>query len=177
MVWCHGRPVTREKYFDNLISVIEEATSGLPLWIIILFYYDLLTTWLFECLSYCTFTVSVKFCVWSINLFTCNSSMIDTSGFATKHVVVYICVCKTSYHLLISPPPTNLPNSIPAPYHSTYHALQQQRVTLHWREIKLTAKVHRIWRQYTCYFPANGSTNTDVFFSLKHFASQGKSYP
>ena len=56
----------------------------------------------------------------------------------------YTCsgFCKTSYHLLISPPPTNLPNTI-----------------------------DRQDCQYTCYFPhhytrdfpANGSTNPDVF--------------
>ena len=39
-----------------------------------------------------------------------------TSGFATTHVVVsdYTCsgFCKTSYYLLISPPPTNLANML-----------------------------------------------------------------
>ena len=30
----------------------------------------------------------------------------------TTQVVVYLCVCKTSYHLLISPTPINLPNTL-----------------------------------------------------------------
>ena len=70
----------------------------------------------------------------------------------------YTCsgFCKTSYHLSISPPPTNLPKSLPAPYHSTYHALQQQRVTLERNKID---RKSRMWCQYTCYFPAKGSTN------------------
>ena len=74
----------------------------------------------------------------------------------------YTCsgFCKTSYHLLISPPPTNLPNSLPSPYHSISHAPQQQRVTLERNGIDRQSKM---WRQYTCYFPANGSMNPDVF--------------
>ena len=44
--------------------------------------------------------------------------IILSSGFATTHVVDFLWVCRTSYHLLISPPPTKLPNSLPAPYHS-----------------------------------------------------------
>ena len=50
---------------------------------------------------------------------------------------------KTSYHLLISQPPTNLPNTL----------------KIHTGE----NKIDRQGRQYTCYFPANGSTNPDVF--------------
>ena len=86
--------------------------------------------------------------------------IIITSGFATTHVVDFLWVCKTSYHLLISPPPTNLPNSLPSPYHSTCHAPQQQRVTLERNKID---RQSRMWRQYTCYFPANRSTNPDEF--------------
>ena len=57
----------------------------------------------------------------------------------------YTCsgFCKTSYHLLISPPPTNLPNTL----------------KIHTGE----NKIDRQGRQYTCYIPANGSTNPDVF--------------
>ena len=40
----------------------------------------------------------------------------NTSGFATSHGVVFVWVWKTSYHLLTSPPPTNLLNSLSAPY-------------------------------------------------------------
>ena len=71
----------------------------------------------------------------------------------------YTCsgFCKTSYHLLISPPPTNLPNTL----------------KIHTGENKVDRK-SRMWRQYTCYFPANGSTNPDVF-QPKTFQSQGKS--
>ena len=57
-------------------------------------------------------------------------TIIITSGFATTHVGDFLWVCKTSYHLLIFPPPTNLPNSLPLPYHSTCHAPKQQGVTL-----------------------------------------------
>ena len=42
----------------------------------------------------------------SYELHSCR--IINTSGFATTHVVV----SKTSYHLLISPPPSNLPNAL-----------------------------------------------------------------
>ena len=52
------------------------------------------------------------------------------SGFATTHLVDFLWDFKTSYHLLIFPLPTNLPNSLPSPCHSTYDAPQQQRVTL-----------------------------------------------
>ena len=60
----------------------------------------------------------------------------------------YTCCgfCKISYHLLISPPPTNLPNTF----------------NIHTRENKIDRQ-SRIWCQYKFYFPANGSTNTDVF--------------
>ena len=63
----------------------------------------------------------------------------STSGFITTHVVVYLWVCKTSYHLLISPPNTNLLNYLPAPYHSPSIPVKDS----HWREtlIKLTARV------------------------------------
>ena len=65
--------------------------------------------------------------------------LFKTSGFATSHVVVYLWVCKTSYHLFFSPPPTNLPNSLPTPYHSPSIPVKDS----HWREtlIKLTARV------------------------------------
>ena len=57
----------------------------------------------------------------------------------------YTCsgFCKTTYHLLISPPPTNLPNTL----------------KIHTGE----NKIDRQGRQYACYFPANGSTYPDVF--------------
>ena len=57
----------------------------------------------------------------------------------------YTCsgFCKTSYHLLISPLPTNLPNTL----------------KIHTGE----NRIDRQGRQYTCYFPDNGSTNPDVF--------------
>ena len=60
----------------------------------------------------------------------------------------YTCsgFCKTSYHLLVSPPPTNLPNTLKV--HTGENNIDRQS---------------RMWRQYTCYFPANGSTNPDVF--------------
>ena len=76
-----------------------------------------------------------------------SDSGIKTSGFATSHVVVFLSVCKTSYHLLISPPPTNLPNTL----------------KIHTVEKKFTARVASILFHYTRYFPANGSTNSDVF--------------
>ena len=38
--------------------------------------------------------------------------IIYTIGFATTYVVVFVWNCKTSYHLLISPPPTNLANTL-----------------------------------------------------------------
>ena len=62
----------------------------------------------------------------------------------------YTCsgFCKTSYHLLISPPPTNLPNTL----------------KIHTGENKIDCQ-SRMWRQYTCFFPANGSTKSDVFQS------------
>ena len=51
----------------------------------------------------------------------------------------YICsgFCKTSYHLLISPTPTNLPNTL----------------KIHTGENKIDRQ-SRMWRQYTCYFSA-----------------------
>ena len=60
----------------------------------------------------------------------------------------YTCTgfCKTSYHLLVSPPPTNIPNTLKV--HTGENNIDRQC---------------RMWRQYTCYFPANGSTNPDVF--------------
>ena len=62
-----------------------------------------------------------------------------TKGFATTHVVGFLWVCKTSYHLSISPPPTNLPNSLPYPI--TQHATHLKNKESHWREIKLTVRV------------------------------------
>ena len=77
----------------------------------------------------------------------------------------YTCsgFCKTSYHLIISPPPTNLPNSLPAPCHSPSIPVNVS----YWREtfIKLTTSVASIHAHYTRYFPAKGSTNPDVFQS------------
>ena len=60
----------------------------------------------------------------------------------------YTCsgFCKTSYLLLISSPPTNLLNTLKI--HSGENKIDRQS---------------RKQRQYTCYFPANGSTNPDVF--------------
>ena len=60
----------------------------------------------------------------------------------------YTCsdFCQTSNHLLISSPPTNLPNTL----------------KIHTGENKIDRQ-SRMWRQYTCYFPANGQTNPDVF--------------
>ena len=71
----------------------------------------------------------------------------------------YTCsgICKTSYHLLISPPPTNLANTL----------------KIHTGENKIDRQ-SRMWRHYTCYFPANGSTNPD-FFTLKPSLSQKES--
>ena len=59
----------------------------------------------------------------------------------------YTCsgFCKTSYHLLISPPPTNLPNTL----------------KIHTGENKID--------RYTRYFPTNGSTNPECF-QLKTFS-------
>ena len=60
----------------------------------------------------------------------------------------YTCsgFCNTSYHLLISPPPTHLLNTLKI--HTGENKIERQS---------------RMWRQYTCSFPANGSTNPDVF--------------
>ena len=60
----------------------------------------------------------------------------------------YTCsgFCKTSYHLLISPPLTNLLNTL----------------KIHIGENRINRQ-SRMWRQCTCYFPANGLTNLDVF--------------
>ena len=71
----------------------------------------------------------------------------------------YTCsgFCKTSYHLLVSPLPTNLQNTIKV--HTGENNIDRQS---------------RMWRQYTCYFPANGST-IKMFFSLKPSQSQGES--
>ena len=57
----------------------------------------------------------------------------------------YTCsgFCMTSYHLLISPTPDNLP--ITLKIHTGENQIDHQGC------------------QYTCYFPANGSTNPDVF--------------
>ena len=96
----------------------------------------------------------------------------------------YTCsgFCKTSYHLLIFPTPTNLPNTLnfiletkklnaclvafllnnlslidlPTPYQPPKY------VKIHTGGNKIDRQ-SRMWRQYTCYFPANGSTNPDVF--------------
>ena len=90
----------------------------------------------------------------------------------------YTCsgFCKTSYHLLISPSPTNLSNSSPTPYHSLISPPTTNlanTLKIHTGENKIDRQ-SQMWRQYTYYFPANGSTNPD-FFSLKHSASQGES--
>ena len=56
----------------------------------------------------------------------------------------YTCsgFCKTSYHLLISPTrPTSLPNTLKI--HTGKNKIDRQS---------------RMWRQYTCYFLADGST-------------------
>ena len=42
--------------------------------------------------------------------------------------------------------------------------------TFSFRKVLVASPLH-MQRQYTCYFPANGSTNPDIFFSLK----EGKS--
>ena len=93
-----------------------------------------------------------------------------TSCFATTHVVVFLWVCKTSYHLLISPPlPTSLIHSqhpITRPLFSICHRLK----ILHcWRvnphKIACNSKM---WQQYTRFFPAIGLTIPDVF-QLKTF--------
>ena len=83
------------------------------------------------------------------------NDLMNTSGFATTHVVVFLLVCKTSYHLSISPPPINLPNSLPAPYHLPYFHFYHYRLKAHTGE-----KESKMW---THYFPANGWTNPDVF--------------
>ena len=82
-----------------------------------------------------------------------NFSLIISSQYLSISLRHYTCLgfCKTSYHLLISPPPTNLPNTL----------------KIHTGE----NKIDRQGRQYTCYFPhhytryfpANGLTNPDVF--------------
>ena len=61
-----------------------------------------------------------------------------TSGFATKHVVVSV------RHPIIFQNPHPLPTS-------------------QIRQIKLTARVASIHAIFQRYFPANGSTNPDVF--------------
>ena len=68
----------------------------------------------------------------------------------------YTCsgFCKTSYHLLISPSPTNLPNTLKI--HNGENKIDHQG------------------SQYTCQFPVNCSMNPDVF-CLKLSASQGGS--
>ena len=57
----------------------------------------------------------------------------------------YTCsgFCKTSYHLLVSPLPTNLQNTIKV--HTGENNIDRQS---------------RRWRQYTCYFPTKSSTKT-----------------
>ena len=85
--------------------------------------------------TYCSL---IQACAEQVSLMFIN--LFHTSGFTTTHVVVYLWVCKTSsYHLLISPPPTNLPHSLPAPYHSPSIPVKDS----YWREtlIKLTARV------------------------------------
>ena len=68
----------------------------------------------------------------------------------------YTCsgFCKTSYHLLISPPPTNLANTL----------------KIHTGE----NKIDRQGRQYTCYF-RQAVRRIRMFFSLKPFQFQGES--
>ena len=69
--------------------------------------------------------------------------------------LVYSGFCKTSYHLLISPPPTNLPSPKYVDVHTGAN------------------KINRQGRQYTCYFPANGSTNLDIFQPKFFLISRG----
>ena len=71
----------------------------------------------------------------------------------------YTCsgFCKTSYHLSISPSPTNLQNTL----------------EIHTGENKIDPW-SRMWLQYRCYLPANDLTNPD-FYSLKPSQSQGES--
>ena len=66
---------------------------------------------------------------------------------------LHICngFCKISYYLLIFPPPT---------------------FKIHIGENKIDHQ-SRIWRQYTRYFPANGSTNPDVFQPKTFLISRG----
>ena len=77
--------------------------------------------------------------------------------FATTLVVVSVRQ-KTSYHLSISPSPTNLPNTL----------------KIHTGENKIDRQGRQYSIQLYMLFPANGSTNPDVF-SLKHSASHGES--
>ena len=88
---------------------------------------------------------------------------LDTSGLATTHVVVFLWVCKTSYPLLISPPPTNLPNSLPTPYHlpSILNMPPVKDPTLERNPLKIACYI-KMWQHYTRYFPANCSTNPNV---------------
>ena len=65
-----------------------------------------------------------------------------TSDFATTHVVVFI------RHLIT--------------YQSS-HPLPTSQIRFILERIRLTARFASIHAQYTRYFPANGSTNPDVF--------------
>ena len=87
----------------------------------------------------------------SMYLHICKTSLVTTIPISIidyQWLRHYTCsgFCKTSYHLLISPTPTTLPNTL----------------KIHTGENKIDRQ-SRMWRQYTCYFPANGSTNPDVF--------------
>ena len=104
--------------------------------------------------------------LFSMYLHICKTSLVTTIPISIidyQWLRHYTCsgFCKTSYHLLISLPPTNLANTL----------------KIHTGEKKIDFQ-SRMWCQYTCYFLANGSTNPVVFqpktFPIpKNFSSLG----
>ena len=86
----------------------------------------------------------------------------DSSFIVDQWLRNYTCsgFCKTSYKLLISPPPTNLANTL----------------KIHTGENKIDRQGRQYTIQYTCYFPANAMVRQiRMFFSPKPSPSQGKS--
>ena len=90
--------------------------------------------------------------------------VINTSGFVTKHIVVFFGSVRHS--ITNKSPHPLLTSKIPFPRTLSLTLVKDS----HWRK---TLKIYtgenkincqsRMWCQYTCYFAANGSANPDIF--------------
>ena len=95
-----------------------------------------------------------------------------TSGFVTTHLVDFLWVCKTSYHLFIPPHPLTT-SPIPSHHPITQHATHLNNKESHWRKINLTARVECGASMHAIFLLM--VRRIQMFFSLKPSQSQGES--